>query len=141
MRGNEKPEEPKENPWINRPPMPAQYPVSTASGTYYETCQRCDGHVQLRDKLPPRKPMTFQTEHERDFITGVFGGILPVYREDGTDFLAACSCVIGRYMANQYGFPMYDQLPGSSPLDTKHSIIMAHGNDMLEHLRAERKAA
>jgi hypothetical protein len=85
--------------------------------------------------------MTFQTEHERDFITGVFGGILPVYREDGTDFLAACSCVIGRYMANQYGLPMYDQIPGSSPLDTKHTIIMQHGNDMLEHLQAERKAA
>ena len=85
--------------------------------------------------------MTFQVEHEREWITGVDGGILPVYPETGNDYVAACSCVIGRYMANQYGFPMYDQIPGSSPLDTKHTIIMQHGNDMLEHLQAERRVA
>jgi hypothetical protein len=85
--------------------------------------------------------MTFQTADEREWITGVFGGVLPVYRENGTDFLAACSCSIGRYMQNQYGFRPYDSLPGSSPLDTKHSILMAHGNKMLEHLRAERETA
>lgn len=81
--------------------------------------------------------MTFETAFERDFITGVFGGLLPVYPETGPDFVAGCSCAIGKYMMQRYGFVPYDSLPGSSPLDTKHTIVMAHGNEMLERISHE----
>lgn len=74
--------------------------------------------------------MTFKTEAEREEIRGVSGGILPVYREDGPDEAAACSCQIGSFLMDRYGLRRYDALPGTSPEDTKHTLVMAHGKRM-----------
>lgn len=70
--------------------------------------------------------MTFYQVDDREHITGVSGGILPVFMENENDFCAACHCRVGEYMREQYGFPYYDDLPGTSREDTKHDLVMAH---------------
>jgi hypothetical protein len=85
-------------------------------------------------------PMKFLSEWEREEIIGVSGGFLPVYVEGEADAITACSCAIGSYMQNRYRLTRYDRLPGTDLTETKHALVMAHGNRTLAELKAWNKA-
>jgi hypothetical protein len=62
----------------------------------------------------------YDSEDVIDFV----GGTLPVFTDGRADRVAACSCAIGRWKAEQLGLTFYDSLPGTSTADTKHDLIM-----------------
>ena len=78
----------------------------------------------MRGSHVPKRPI----EHTTDFdhVVGYAGGVLPVYRENEADRVAACSCEIGTWAMMRYNLARYDALAGTSPEDTKDGLVLSH---------------
>ena len=70
--------------------------------------------------------MYFESEHERDNIQRVSGGMLPFYSKKGNSIVAACDCSVGTYMMKRYHLMRYDSIPGTLKTDTKHDLVVGH---------------
>mgnify|MGYP001611908401 CR=1 FL=1 len=110
----------------------AQHPVFTRSGTYYETCPRCNGHPIVLGTYVPRSPIRDDSDWTK--VVDYTGGVLPYYREEGRELSTSCDCAIGTWMMKLHGMRRYDSYPGTEKTDTKHSLLVGHYRRLIGQL-------